>query len=185
MAHGFVINGIHVPAANPAGGTVWSEPVGTGSACRWNGKEIILTAKHVLEGAGPSDVRFFLRPSGRVDWATRPSRSVAGKAEALNVCDMITSSSEDLACIILGENDLEGRVEFLDLISGCPSDQIIPVAQAVESEQMRRIVLALQPMGCWAVIVDGRRRSSLHLSTRADTFSSDTTRPRGRSTVRV
>jgi len=164
----FVINGIHVPAINPAGGTVWSEAVGAGSACRWNGRQLILTAKHLLEGAGPSDVRFFLRPSGRVDWATRPTQSVAAETVTLNVEDIIRSPSEDLACIILGRNGLEGRLEFLDLpagfgvvpaggsgtlISGCPSDQIVPVAEAVENGRMRRVILALQPMGCWAVVV--------------------------------
>jgi hypothetical protein len=164
----FVINGIHVSAVNPAGGTVWSEPVGAGSACRWNGKEIILTARHVLDGAGPSDIRFFLRPSGRVDWATRPSQSVAAATVKLNVEDIIRSRSEDLACIVLGRNDLERRVEFIDLptsfgtpppggsgtlISGCPSDQIVPVAQTLENERTRRVILALQPVGCWAVIV--------------------------------
>jgi hypothetical protein len=164
----FVINGVHVPTVNPVGGTIWSEGVGAGSACRWKGKQIVLTAKHLLEAAGPSDVRFFLRPSGRVDWATRPSRSAAAKTVTLKVQDIIRSRSEDLACIVLGENDLDGRVEFVDLpndfgaapaggggtlISGCPSDQIVPVAEAVESGRVRRVVLALQPMGCWAVVV--------------------------------
>jgi hypothetical protein len=35
-----------------------SEQIGTGSTCDWKGKKVILTAKHVVEGADPSEIAF-------------------------------------------------------------------------------------------------------------------------------
>jgi hypothetical protein len=58
----------------PGKAIAWQE-IGTGAACQYRGAKIILTAKHVLENAGPSDLRFLPRGSGRIEWADEPRRT--------------------------------------------------------------------------------------------------------------
>src|SRR5438034_10913258 len=38
--------------------------VGSGAAIRWNGRQLILTARHVVRDTGTSDLRFFASPEG-------------------------------------------------------------------------------------------------------------------------
>jgi len=53
-----VVNLVHRAGTVDGHPLRWQEN-GTGTACCYRGEKFILTAKHVLEGAGPSDLRFF------------------------------------------------------------------------------------------------------------------------------
>jgi hypothetical protein len=163
-----VINGVRTEGKSETGQNVSSEGVGVGSACCWKDKRLILTAKHVLEGANPTDVRFFLRPDGQIDWNTRPSQPSGAQAIVLEIEDLVRCPSEDLACIVLGPNESGRNLEFADLatdfgevppdgsgtlIFGCPSDKSLPIAEGQQADGVRWRALAVQPRGCWAVVV--------------------------------
>jgi hypothetical protein len=130
-------------------------------------KELILTAKHVLESAGTADVRFFLRPSGPIDWGARPSQPATAESVRLEIDDIVRCASEDIACIVLRPRSLRHPLEFADLpaafadapppgsgtlIFGCPSDQSIPVASFSQPGGSLWRALAVRPQGCWAVV---------------------------------
>ncbi len=138
-----------------------------GSACRWRGKELILTAKHVLEGAGTADVRFFLRPGGAIDWNTRPSQPATAECTRFEIDDIVRCAPEDLACIVLRPGSAHHSLEFADLpaafadipppgsgtlIFGCPFDQSIPVASFSQPGGPLWRALAARPQGCWALV---------------------------------
>ena len=163
-----VINTVRQQTTLATGQTASWEAVGSGSACRWKGKRFVLTAKHVLEEASARDIRFFLRSTGAIDWGTRPSQPLIAQIVALEVEDVVRCQYEDLACIILGQNESGRHLEFADLpkdfgdvppagggtlITGCPTDQSITVAEGYQQGTHWR-AFALQPRGCWAVVVD-------------------------------
>jgi hypothetical protein len=162
-----VVNGVRTQLTSATGQIVSSEGVGVGSACCWNGKKLILTAKHVLEGALSADIRFFLRPNGAIDWGTRSSPPLAAQTTVLEVEDLITCPFEDLACMILGTKEsCQGRLEFADLpkdfgdvpdsggatlIVGSPTDRTLSIAEG-QAGSIHWRALAMQPRGCWAVV---------------------------------
>ena len=97
-----IINTVRQQTTLPTGEVVSWEGVGSGSACCWKGNKLILTAKHVLEEAGPKDIRFFLRPTGAIDWGVHPSQPLIADTITLEIDDIVRCAYEDLACIILG-----------------------------------------------------------------------------------
>ena len=160
-----IINGARRHGKSQTGQSVEEEGVGSGSACVWRGKKLILTAKHVIEGAQPVDLRFLLRQGGQIDWAVKPARPSLAPCISLRIEDIVRSESEDLACIVLSPEP-EDRLEFVvlprgfgkvppdgggTLLYGCPSDQNVPVA-AVRRQSVLNVALAGRPRGCWAVV---------------------------------
>jgi hypothetical protein len=81
------------------------ESVGTGSALRWRDLELLLTAKHVVEGADATDLRFFPRVQGHIEFATTtkpqgPNLPSVSAREEIQVSQIIRCEREDLAAII-------------------------------------------------------------------------------------
>lgn len=143
-----LVNSVRSEATSANGQVLSSEVVGVGTACSWKGKDLILTARHVLDGAGPPDLRFFLRPTGVISWNTRPSQVPVSQTTLLKVEGLARCQFEDLACVILGKNDYSGRLEFTELpaafdevppsgggtlIFGSPTDQALVVAEGLQT----------------------------------------------------
>lgn len=99
---------------SPGRNVSWQE-IGTGAACRYRNANIILTAKHVLDDAGPSDLRFLPRGTGRIEWADEPKRTRVERA-ALDVHEIIRCTWDDLAAIVLGPKMAESvNIRFCEL----------------------------------------------------------------------
>jgi hypothetical protein len=66
-----VVNMVHVRGKTGTGQPVSVEEMGTGSTSQWKGRKLVLTAKHVLDGAGPSRVVFLYQTkrAGRLGYA--------------------------------------------------------------------------------------------------------------------
>lgn len=162
-----VVNGSLTESRLASGRVFASEGLGIGSACCWNGRKLIITAKHVVEGATPSDIRFFLRQDRPIDWNTRPSRQSADPATVLPVEEIVRCPWEDLACIVLAPNDPDRRLEFVDLpndfgdvpsdgggalIHGAPIDKVVAIGEGRLPDGSRWRSRAVQVVGCWAVV---------------------------------
>lgn len=160
-----IINGARTHGKSQTGQNVEEEGVGVGSACIWYGRKLIVTAKHVIEGAKPVDLRFFLKQGGQIDWAVKPAQPSLALGISLKIEDIVSSRSEDLSCIVLSPVP-EDRLDFLalpkgfgkvppdgggTLLYGCPCDQNIPVA-AVRHQSVLHVAFAARPRGCWAVV---------------------------------
>jgi|HubBroStandDraft_5_1064220.scaffolds.fasta_scaffold146951_1 hypothetical protein len=159
-----------VPVQGTTAGKTFSfEEMGTGSACRWKNARIVLTAKHVLQGAGPSEVRFFLRPSGQIDWCARSSQTAFAERVSVRIDDIVRCAWEDLACLILAPDDADHTpLHFRDLpagfgatppsgavtfLLGYPSGRSFPVASARQQSGAVHSVFAAEPDACWGSIV--------------------------------
>ena len=103
-----------------------SERIGTGGAYVWDKKKIVLTAKHVLEGAGPDEVAFLPRTGSSLGW-DRPGE-INGMSERVTVGieTIVRCTWEDLAAIVLtGERAEELNVEFCELPQRLSNDKTI------------------------------------------------------------
>jgi hypothetical protein len=108
-----IINGARVRTRSAAGHIHEFEGVGGGSAVVWQTRKIILTAKHVVEGASASHLRFFVRHGGKIDWAVKPAQRAMGTSVSFPVEDIVRCRTEDLACIVL--SGVENRLDFAEL----------------------------------------------------------------------
>lgn len=64
-----VVNGVRTVGVDPSTGKRADEEVpATASAVRWGDRHFMLTAKHVVEKAQPASLRFFCRPTGRLEY---------------------------------------------------------------------------------------------------------------------
>jgi hypothetical protein len=162
-----VINGVLIESRSANGQIISSEAMGIGSACSWKGKKLLLTAKHVVDGAVPRDLRFFLRQDRPIDWNTRPFPPTGEEATVLGIQEIVRCSSEDLACIILEESESGNRLEFANLpqdfgdvppdgsgtlIFGSPADRCVCIGEFQQLNGQRRRDLAVEPRGCWVVV---------------------------------
>jgi hypothetical protein len=82
--------------------------IGTGTLLEWDGKHYILTALHNLEGTKPTDLRFFLTPTGNAEegsMASHASRLTAlSSGKQLPVDDAyLSDAANDLAAIPLAQ----------------------------------------------------------------------------------
>lgn len=77
------------------------EGIGTGCACLWKGAKIVLTAKHVLDGAGPTDLAFLPRAGTALEWDTPGKMSGLVERVAVGIDRIVRCEWEDLAAIIL------------------------------------------------------------------------------------
>ena len=150
---------------SPGREVAWQE-IGTGTACQYRGARIILTAKHVLEDAGPSDLRFLPRGSGRIEWADEPRRTRTERI-ALDIERIVLCEWEDLAAIVLARTCAELEyVRFCELpdklayppeqgmcvVIGYPYDQSF-VAEASTRENGTTHRLSAKSDGFWSEIV--------------------------------
>jgi len=88
-----------------------SEGIGTGTTCLWNGTKIILTAKHVLDGAGPNDVAFLPRVGSSLSWDSPGKMTGMSERVAIGIERIIRCPWEDLAAILVLRPD---RLERLN-----------------------------------------------------------------------
>lgn len=148
----------------------WQE-IGTGTACSYRGANFILTARHVLDDAGPSDLRFFPRASGRIEWADELGHRTRAVRVALDVSHIIRCGWEDLAAIVLppGPAPHEG-IRFCELpgnlsdppdramcvVVGYPYDRTRP-AETERAEEGLVHNLCARTDAFWSTIVDTDR----------------------------
>jgi hypothetical protein len=154
----------------PRGGTAYFQGIGTGSACCWNGRDIILTAKHVLEGAGIPDLRFLLRPSGQMDdWSSRFTPSAVSERVELAIENVVISRAHDLAAIVLNrERSDRAHLQYCELpdsfapvpasgggvfLVGYPFDLAVSVASRRGADGITQHALGAVGKGCWAPVV--------------------------------
>jgi hypothetical protein len=85
---------------------VFSEEIGTGTACLWKGQRIVLTAKHVLNKAGLADLAFLPRVGSAIDWDSGGKTDIAERV-AVGVERIVRCQWEDLAAIVLRPGEAE------------------------------------------------------------------------------
>ena len=158
-----VVNSVRVigkdPVTNRRGD---AEEFGSGAALRWGDHQFILTAKHILAGAGPCDLRIFWRPSGSMERRAPAELRRQDVVDATPITNenasIIRCEWEDLAIIDVVP-DTEGQhVEFFDLGNnwidppegervhcfGFPSDSKIPWEKRMVGKKEER-TLAIYP----------------------------------------
>src|ERR1017187_1424864 len=95
-----IVNLIHQEdRAEPGKVKKWQE-IGTAPACEFHGAKVLLTAKHVLDGAGSADLAFLVRPTGRIEWANEPHRTRFERIP-LDIDRILRCEWEDIAAIVL------------------------------------------------------------------------------------
>lgn len=165
-----IINLVHRVKEISTNRAIAYQEIGTGTACKYHGKKIILTAKHVLEDAGPEELRFLPRVSGRIEWADEPIRTrserVMLKIDRIALCE-----AEDLAAIVLAPDSPDlPYVQFLELpaklaeapeqgscvVLGYPSDQN-SVAEIRRDERGTVHNLCVKSDGFWGEITSTGR----------------------------
>jgi len=110
-----IVNMIRRTGKNTSGQDIAWQEIGTGVACRFMERKLILTAKHVLEHAGDDDLRFLPRPSGRIEWADEPIRTRVERVP-FPIGRIVRCQWEDLAAIVLKPEPTEiANVRFCDL----------------------------------------------------------------------
>jgi hypothetical protein len=94
------------------------ESPGTGVAGRWNGQHFILTAKHVLELANPTDLSLFVREKGDLKTQHASEITQRDSSEPIPLDDPTSiihrCQSEDLALVSVVPNALGPLLEFFD-----------------------------------------------------------------------
>jgi hypothetical protein len=93
--------------------------VGTGTLVRYTDKRLILTARHVVQGNHPSNLRIAFRPAGSLQEA--PLRQFGSKPTALlpgepvNVLSVVEDAVSDLAALVLNPSQqVRAPAEFYD-----------------------------------------------------------------------
>ena len=169
-----IVNCTRVPIRTESGMLYAEKGLGTGSACIWKDKKVILTARHVVEEANRSDLRFFLRPSGRIDWNSQSAPADYSERIELPIDRIIQSSRYDLcAIVLLPVPDMERfPLQYCNLpngfggapssggvfLAGFPSDQAIRMESVITSPGTIHQALAAVGRGCWATIVAEKPR---------------------------
>jgi Trypsin-like peptidase domain len=140
-----IINTNHKSYTDRSGQTKAWQEIGTGAACLFRGRKLILTAAHVLDGAEKADVEFLPRGTGRIEWADESNRTRADRV-AVVIDKIVRCAWEDLAAIVLSENVPESvNIRFCELpqkFSEPPAKGNVlvigyPYDQAVEVERLR------------------------------------------------
>jgi len=115
-----IINSIRVVGKDPATGRpADAEEFGTGCAARWGDHHFILTAKHVLRDARPSDLRIFYCPDGGLEYRAPADLREQDVVDAVPITDQNTMIHrcewEDLALLTISPKMAGNGVEFFDL----------------------------------------------------------------------
>lgn len=96
------------------GRSVYTENVGTASAVQWRNNKMLLTAKHVIEGAGHDQLAFLLRPGPEIGHPV-PLVSAMTVRRPLPIKKIIECSWEDLAIILFDAENISDRISFIKL----------------------------------------------------------------------
>jgi hypothetical protein len=79
-----------------------ADDIGTGTACDWEGRKIILTAKHIANA--PKGLQFLFRVGEAIDWEN--GRTGFASRVSLPIEKIVRCKDEDLAAIILKPDGL-------------------------------------------------------------------------------
>src|SRR5205807_4471399 len=153
------------------GQQIYGEEVGTGSAVRWRERDLILTAGHIANDAGISELEFFLRASGTINWDSEARATDVSHRVALEIEQIALCTSEDLAAIVLRPN--AARVDFLTLnedtfssppvganvlLFGHPADGTFEVARIQVGPGIQNMIMACRPAAFIGAIVQAPER---------------------------
>lgn len=110
--------------------------IGTGTAIRYAGRKMILTAEHVIKDTPTERLYFFFRPEGNLNYAEfgeiRDIRGIATSLlklrERISIARIVFSQEYDLAAILVdGDPDQKHSVRFFDV----KDDSVTPPADTV------------------------------------------------------
>jgi hypothetical protein len=140
-----IVNGIRVVGKDPTSNRLADgEEFGSGCAARWGKHHFILTAKHVLRDAKPTDLRIFCCPSGGLEYRAPADLRKQDVVDAVPIAEQNAAIHrcewEDLALMTTIPKAVGQYVEFFDLAKdwidppegervhcfGFPSDGSIP-----------------------------------------------------------
>jgi hypothetical protein len=131
--------------------------LGTGSACLWNNKAIVLTARHVLDEASPGEVAFLPRAETSLKWDAPGQTSGVAERVVLEIERIVRSESEDLAAIVLKSTDLNPlNCEF------CPLPQRLAADMTAKGEGS--VLLAGFPVDQTYTVLETRNSDGLSVS---------------------
>ena len=93
-----------------------TDAVGSGTACTWKGKRLILTAEHVIGDTQPDRLAFLLRVDDALNWEGmgRPAKVV--RRVPLPIESIVRDQKNDLAAIVLrADLPTNSRMQFCEL----------------------------------------------------------------------
>lgn len=117
-----VINSNRVIGPDPfnPGKQADAEEFGTGLVAKWGEHYFILTAKHVLKGAKPSELRIFWFPGGTIESKKRDELRKRDVVDGQPLTDVTSEIHlcgwDDLALITVPANAVGEKAEFVDLM---------------------------------------------------------------------
>jgi len=145
---------VNLSAAKTPYRGVASEEIGAGTACLCKGYKLILTAGHVVGGAGPSDLGFMPRVGTAIDWEDEGKAQIADRL-SLPVEAIVRSRKDDLAAIVLRPDALPAlNGHFCELpakfgymlsgngavaLMGYPVDQTRPVSKTKGGDSLTEL----------------------------------------------
>lgn len=93
-----------------------ADEFGTGTACRWKGHSLVLTAEHVIADARPSDLAFLLRVDDAINWEGTGKPEKVIERVPLPVEKIVRCKKHDLAAIVLRTKELAPfHMQFCEL----------------------------------------------------------------------
>jgi hypothetical protein len=137
-----------------------SELIGTGCACLWRRRKLVLTAKHVLGRCGTADIAFLPRVGNSLGWDAPGEIQGIAERVVVGVEGIVRCQWEDLAAILLKPDQLEPlNVEFCELPRRLALDQTVkgegsvlligyPVDQTFEVSESKHGNHTTKWMGC-------------------------------------
>jgi hypothetical protein len=155
--------------ADASSRTRW-EGLGTGCACSWRGRALILTARHVVDGAEESDLAFLPRSGTALGWESPGKLGQMVERVRVGSDRIIRCEWEDLAAILLNPHGLEAlNVEFCELpgrlasgevrgpgsvlVVGYPVDQTFEVSESKSPSNVTKL-LACPCDSFWGDVVE-------------------------------
>src|SRR5882672_522613 len=99
-----IVNQVQVTGTDPTtGALVDSEECGTGCTVKWRDVNLILTAKHVIEGADTNQIRIYSTPNGPIRFAGRNdlTSSDIGAGEPFKGSAVHRCEKRDLAALVV------------------------------------------------------------------------------------
>jgi hypothetical protein len=115
-----VVNTIRTVGVDPSTGQPGdSEEPGTGLAARWGEHNFILTARHVLEGAEPNNLKFFCYPEGGMKYRGPADMRLQDTVEAVSMSEQQAvihrCDWEDLALMTTIPKAVGKHTEFFEI----------------------------------------------------------------------
>lgn len=147
--------------ADKADGRI-ADGLGSGTACRWRGHSLILTADHVLKSKESDNLAFLLRVDDAINWEGDRAPEKVVRRISLPIDRILRCKEHDLAAIVLRSSELSRfRIQFCELpnqlmkrralrrkgaliLLGFPYDCVFPIAER-ETPNLSVHYLAAKP----------------------------------------